>query len=1276
MRRLIVLLTVVAASTLLACGGKPTIDVTNQAATGGAPGTTNQIFNISDSGATGGVSSIDSDAGPDTACGNSILETGEQCDDGNPVPGDGCSGVCKLEPNYTCPTPGQPCVSTMICGDGKVTGSEACDDANTNGGDGCSADCKLVEPGFACSTPGQACVQVTTPAVCGNGIVESGETCDDGNSASNDGCSSTCSVESLYTCPTPGAACQLSIYCGDGILNGTEQCDDGNRKPGDCCDGNCNLEANCACVTPVPALSPPKQVCTSTMMCGDSKVTGSEACDDGNAKSGDGCSSDCTTVEPGFNCPSTGGACKAVAKQVCGNGILEAGEYCDDGNSASGDGCSSTCQVENGYVCVVAGKACSPIASCGDATVTFTRGETCDDGNTKSGDGCSPQCIVEQGWVCDNSGQLMTPSQPSSCTYTVKCGDKKIGGSETCDDGNTTSGDGCSSTCQLEPGWVCPVVGRACKANACGDGIVAGTETCDDGGTTSGDGCSATCKREDGWVCPTAGSACRKTVCGDKTTEGSEQCDDGNLVPYDGCSPTCTMEPVCADGTCSAVCGDGLKFPQEACDDENTKSGDGCSSTCQIESGWSCTVVTQSPPSQLDVPILVRDLMYSGTPTTTDHPAGHPDFQTFACSSATTGLLNNALASDGLPTLLSTTGSNQCGTQVTSATSFQSWYHDDPLNFLVNKVQTLTLALVRQTDGSYIFDSATDAPYKAMGGFFPVNNLGWQSAASCAPCSNTNPPSWCSQCSGNNFSFTSELRYPFTFAGGEVLNFTGDDDVWVFINGRLAVDLGGLHSKLGAGVTLDTTHATQLGLVSGGMYEIALFQAERHTSASNYKLTLNGFVHAISQCDSTCGDGIVTPLEACDLGTASNTGKYGTCNSDCSMAPYCGDGTLQSSNELCDDGVNATVYDNAYATNKTCGPACTLPHYCGDQNVDTSYGEICDNETSNSDSAYGLGQCTKSCQLAPYCGDGALNGAEQCDDGIKNGTVASLCDTQCRLKCGNQVLDVGEQCDLGSAKNTGGYGGCKADCSFGPYCGDGYKQSPQEECDDGKNDGSYGTCTSSCKLAGYCGDAVLQNPPESCDAGPLNNAKAYGVGLCTDQCVPAPYCGDKAVDGAFGEKCDDGKNTGLAGSCKPDCSGWVILISCGNGTLDKGEQCDDGSKNGSTTSACDTNCRFRCGNGVVDTGEQCDDGVNDGTYGGCTSTCQYAGYCGDGVKNGLEECDLGVGNKANTYGPGLCTTSCKTAPYCGDGRVQTAYETCDGQLNCTSSCQWWSPNVG
>lgn len=112
------------------------------------------------------------------------------------------------------------------CGDGTVDEGEECDDGNNTGGDGCSATCTIEPP-------------PPPPPCCGDGTVDSGEECDDGNTTSGDGCSATCTIEP----PPPPAPC-----CGDGSVDAGEACDDGNTTDGDGCSSTCTVEDT----SPVP----------------------------------------------------------------------------------------------------------------------------------------------------------------------------------------------------------------------------------------------------------------------------------------------------------------------------------------------------------------------------------------------------------------------------------------------------------------------------------------------------------------------------------------------------------------------------------------------------------------------------------------------------------------------------------------------------------------------------------------------------------------------------------------------------------------------------------------------------------------------------------------------------------------------------------------------------------------------------------------------------------------------------------------------------------------
>ena len=109
--------------------------------------------------------------------------------------------------------------TASICGDGIVESPEACDDGNMANGDGCSNMC-TVESGWSCSGTTSICTPI---AVCGNGVVESGEACDDGNMSNGDGCNGTCTVQSGWSCTGSPSVCSNTLSVGEvsnqGVFN-------------------------------------------------------------------------------------------------------------------------------------------------------------------------------------------------------------------------------------------------------------------------------------------------------------------------------------------------------------------------------------------------------------------------------------------------------------------------------------------------------------------------------------------------------------------------------------------------------------------------------------------------------------------------------------------------------------------------------------------------------------------------------------------------------------------------------------------------------------------------------------------------------------------------------------------------------------------------------------------------------------------------------------------------------------------------------------------------
>lgn len=592
---------------------------------------------------------------------------------------------------------------------------------------------------------------------------------------------------------------------------------------------------------------------------------------------------------------------------------------------------------------------------------------------------------------------------------------------------------------------------------------------------------------------------------------------------------------------------------------------------------------------------------------------------------------------------------------------------------------------------------------------------------------------------------------------------------------------------------------------------------------------VNGYCRELDACAlAPCGpDERCTDLPAPALGDASGR--------TCEPTATCGNRIVEGS-EVCDDGEKNGA--------DPCG--CTTECDYGVKGTPCEDGSSC----SQGDVCSGTGKCAAGespckpgdlcketdggfeCHAAQVCGNGTIEGSEQCDkDALGGATCATLglgqgdvrCTEHCTFDtgkcwspCGNGYLDDGEECDLG--KDNGRPGGCcTVDCvavAAGEACDDGEFCTATDRCSgDGKCVGTDDPCAElglrcdwKLDTCDRCGDGVVEGD-ELCDDGAANGTSKCGCGehckwpgidtACEDglactlgdgcdgagqctrgeksPCAPGALChetadgaicalcGDGKVD--FGEACDDGADNGLSpcgcsnactlpttcddgnactvgdacaeGKCRGDdpCAelpgtacvttdaGIECQVLCGNGKVDKGEECDAGADNGASQCGCSSactlpktcddgdpcttgdtcvdgkcgggknpcdgvpgtycaplddgfECRPRCGNGKVDDGEDCDDGEDNGASPcGCSGACSLPQTCDDGDPCTVD--DTCSGDTCAGIDPcaGLAGVECvpidsgyECRALCGNGRIDEG-EDCDaGGDNATSAC--------
>ncbi|MFN0245855.1 MAG: DUF4215 domain-containing protein [Kofleriaceae bacterium] len=1176
-----------------------------------------------------------------TSCGNGVNDPGEQCDDGNIIDGDRCSALCRIE----------ECGNNVI----DQSAGEECDDNNTVGGDGCSAQCRRESCGNGVTDVGEECddgnlanqdgcsgtpIEVDdgmggtmrspepcmSREVCGNGIkdFQVGEVCDDGNTTSGDGCNSDC---------------RSGEGCGNGIVDPGEECDDGDNDENDRCRNDCKI-ATCGdgivestgnreqcdggdINNPAPVETASCNIDCTNRVCGDGKVntTGNEQCDKGagqNANNRD-CRADCQNniCTDGFqntlgplnveacddgdqdNFNECSNACQSAS---CGNMTIENGEMCDDGNEVTTDSCIECTN-----------------ARCSDGFI-HANVEQCDDGNIAFGDGCSMTCrvegcgngILDPGEECDDN-EIPSPLPGAAVNQNAcvgqcdiaRCGDgflrTDIMGIEQCDDGNTTSGDGCSDTCrnegcgngQIDPGEQCdggenpPVGGDGCDVNCqledCGDGFVDVGEQCDGNGAGQGgqtaacdiDCTFATC--DDFTVNTTAGEQCDdgpvfnaddrdcKADCRNNTcTDGDlnefgplriEGCDDGNQNNNDNCSNSCV----------SASCGNSTLNPGEECDDGNSNEGDACTNLCRLNVCGDGK--TRAGVEECDTnPGTIGGFTYDCSPA-----AGSPSAPGCRLERCGNGIIDPGEACDDDLVAAGVSPANQ----IDSSFSGDGCDNECQIEFcgdgLVNNVIGGTPT--EQCDGNGTGTGGLDPNCNldctdSLCGDGKLNVLDGEQCDD----ANLDPNDGCSatckfeRCGNNTLDPGEECDTPGGVGSGSCHASNHPLACLSKTCGNSRVDQG------------ETCDRVDRGCVS---CQIVLYCGDGLITGSEDCDPPNTAMCDFNCSTSGCGDTTVNPLampaESCDpgggIGTPNDTP---TCDSDCTPN-VCGDG-YEGDGEECDDAETGPLPNNAYTSR--CLPTCE-DNVCGDGYVD-SVNEVCDDgntqDETNADCPYGTScmTCDATCDnilslTGPFCGDSTVDTGEDCDvnennvfacnyqlAGPNTCTVCHACvDTMLTGPfCGDNVISNLEGCDPPNVAATGTATGCSSTCTTTPrlaMCGNGFVDMGETCEPPGTN-----VCNASCQIA-FCGDGTC---------GPGEN-----IGNCIFDCS----CGNGTAEPVLGEDCDMADLNG--GTCASAVGAGFV------GTLTCNMACDF------VTSAC-----TRCGNGM------CEPGIGE-TPANCPADC-------------------------------------------------------------------------